>query len=181
MPICHSILAVIALNCVPLSAGAAIWPTGEHYTQTAATHAGSGAVPRVACYRAKDGTDCGIGVSICGAVTLAGHTASGTSHLPGSSIPDHGGVATISGPRQFAVAARCSDMPWTIMTISTEVITTGLAPAANSTTGPRDVRSIVALPEPASLALILVGVLGVTAVRARRARRRKPGPGQNPE
>jgi hypothetical protein len=49
-------------------------------------------------------------------------------------------------------------------------------PGATFAITARDERSLVALPEPASLALILVGVLGVTAVRARRARPRKRGP-----
>ncbi len=188
MPGRDSIHVVIALSCVPLAAGTAVATASQRCSPPIAAYSDSLAILSVAGSSAKQGMYCGIGVNIRGTAIVAGHIASAASHLPGASRSRHGIVATLPAPRQVAVAARGSDMPWTITTTSSDAITTGpgdtsasaLAPAANEATRPRDRRRIVALPEPASLALILVGVLGVTAVRARRARRPKPGPEHDP-
>jgi hypothetical protein len=166
----HFMLAVIACAGVSLSATAGAAATDCDVSTCLVTHSGSGAFVPAAR----------------GSARPARHSGGGAN---GSFIRvlgrwSHPGHSSVPAERSFDAAAVTmtsvlGNTPWTITTAHSDVLTTGLDdPAwfAGPAIRPVDDRSLVALPEPASLALILVGVLGLTAVRARRARRPKSGP-----
>jgi hypothetical protein len=186
MPLPRCTLAAIASIALSSTAFASVLPAGGDSTGTFSAYSDAGPGwhrPGPRDGYAANGSDGGI----CGATgTFVGWRQSDQSALACDVIC----VNATKTPASWQVACgpQAAGLPWTIAAAYSTDVTTGLdepwrvavAPDIDPSPAPRDNLSLVALPEPASLALILVGVLGVSAVRARRARRSKPRPSSRP-